>query len=95
MLELDLIGHEVALTDEDARLLLEAAQAASGSSLGSRDLATRLEALVDPSRPRAYRRLVFTRSESRALQRVVQGHLGSADQLRDLRVRLSAALASD
>lgn len=95
MLELDLIGHEVALSDEDARVLLEAAEAASGSSLGSRDLATRLKGLVEPSGSRAHRRLVFTRSESRALQRVVQGRLESADQFRDLRARLSAALASD
>ena len=92
-LELDLIGHPVTLTDGDARLLLEAAEAASGSSLGSRDLATRLKALADPaSRPR---RLLFSRSESRALQRVIQGRLDSADQLYELRLKLAAVLAGD
>src|SRR5437667_115855 len=71
MLELDLIGHPVTLTDGDARLLLATAEAASGSSLGSRDLATRLKGLADPP-SRARRRLLFSRSESRALQRVIQ-----------------------
>lgn len=91
MLELDLIGHEVRLTDGDARLLLAAAEAASGSSLGSRDLATRLKGLADPSaRPR--RRLLLSRSESRALQRVIQAHTESTDQLDDLRLALAAVL---
>jgi hypothetical protein len=94
MLELDLIGHEVRLTDGDARLLLAAAEAASGSSLGSRDLATRLKGLADPA-SRARRRLVLSRSESRALQRVVHAGPASADQLDDLRLALAAALSND
>ena len=94
MLELDLIGHPVTLTDGDAHLLLAAAEAASGSSLGSRDLATRLKGLADPA-SRSRRRLLFSRSESRALQRVIQGRLDSADQLHELRLTLAAVLASD
>jgi hypothetical protein len=94
MLELDLIGHEIRVTDSDARLLLEAAEAASGSSLGSRDLATRLKGLADPD-TRARRRLVLTRSESRALQRVIQARLGSFDQLHELNLTLVSALAND
>ena len=49
MVEFDLIGNPVTLTDSDARLLLTAAEAGSGMSIGSRDLATRLKPLVDPA----------------------------------------------
>lgn len=93
MLELDLIGHEVTLTDGDARLLLAAAEAASGSSLGSRDLATRLKGLADPA-TRSRRRLVLSRSESRALQRVIQARSELTEQLDDLRLTLAAVLAT-
>ncbi len=49
MLELDLIGHKITLSDADATVLLKAAERASGSSLGSRDLATRLKDAAAPS----------------------------------------------
>ncbi len=72
MLELDLIGHKIALTDADAVVLLAAAELASGSSVGSRDLATRLKDAAAPSAQARRRRLVFSRPESRALLRLIQ-----------------------
>jgi hypothetical protein len=93
MLEFDLIGSSVTLTDRDARLLLAAAEADSGSSIGSRDLATRLRALPDLSPPTAGRyRLVFTRVESRSLQRVIQTRIEPANELKDLRAALDELL---
>ena len=94
MLELDLIGRKISLSDGDARLLLAAAEAASGSSIGSRDLATRLKEIADPSSNRR-RKLVFSRPETRALQRVVQTRFGAGDQLRDLQIALHELLAID
>jgi hypothetical protein len=91
VLELDLIGHQVTLSAGEASLLLTAAEAASGSSIGSRDLATRLKALANPT-TRSRRRLVLSRSESRSLQRVIETQIGSTDQLHDLRSTLAAAL---
>jgi hypothetical protein len=93
MVEFDLIGSPVALTDSDARLLLTAAEAGSGTSIGSRDLATRLKALVDPDAASRRRRLVFTRPESRALQRVIQTQLEPTNELHDLRATLVELLA--
>lgn len=72
MLELDLIGHKFALTDADAGVLLAAAELASGSSVGSRDLATRLKEAAGPAAQARRRRLVFSRPESRALLRLIQ-----------------------
>jgi hypothetical protein len=89
MLELDLIGHKITLTEGDARLLLGAAEAASGSSIGSRDLATRLKARVYPSS----RRLVFSRPEARALQRMIQAQPVPSDRLRELGLTLTELLA--
>jgi hypothetical protein len=92
MLELDLIGRRLTISDSEARLLLAAAEKASGSSIGSRDLATRLKALADPvSAPR--RRLVFSRPESRALQRMIQSQFGATEEFHDLRLTLSDLLA--
>jgi hypothetical protein len=82
----------VTLSDGEAHLLLTAAEAASGSSLGSRDLATRLKGLADPVTVRR-RRLVLTRFEARALQRLVDARGDSIGELQDLRVALAAALA--
>jgi len=87
MVEFDLIGNPVTLTDSDARLLLTAAEAGSGMSIGSRDLATRLKPLVDPAAV-TRRRLVFTRPESRALQRIIQTQLEPTNELQDLRATL-------
>jgi hypothetical protein len=95
MLELDLIGRSVMVSDGDARLLLTAAETDSGSSIGSRDLATRLKALADPSASSRRRRLVFTRPESRALQRIIQNQIEPTDELYDLRTTLSDLLTPD
>jgi hypothetical protein len=92
MLELDLIGHRLTISDSEARLLLAAAEEASGSSIGSRDLATRLKALADPVAS-TRRRLVFSRPESRALQRMIQSRFESTDDFQDLRLTLSELLA--
>jgi hypothetical protein len=94
MLELDLIGHKITLSDSDTRLILDAAKQASGSSIGSRDLATRLREL-DDSASLTRRRLVFSRSESRALQRMIRTQLEPTDELRDLRLTLSDLLVNE
>jgi hypothetical protein len=88
MVEFDLIGSPVTLTDSDARLLLTAAEAGSGVSVGSRDLATRLKPFVDLEATTRRRRLVFTRPESRALQRVIQTQIEPTNELQDLRATL-------
>jgi len=90
-LELDLIGRGVTLSDGEVRLLLAVAEAASGSSLGSRDLATRLKALASPAIP-PRRRLLLSRSESRALQRLIEARFEWSDELHDLRLTLAAVL---
>lgn len=95
MVEFDLVGNPVALTDSDARLLLTAAEAGSGISIGSRDLATRLKPLVRPVATRRRRRLVFTRPESRALQRVIQTQIEPTNELQDLRATLVELLAAE
>ena len=94
MIELDLIGHRISLTDSDARLLLAAAEADSGSSIGSRDLATRLKETFNPSMQRR-RRLVFSRPETRALQRIFQTHLKPGEPLSELQITLTKVLGGD
>ena len=59
-------------------------------SIGSRDLATRLKPLVDPEAVTRRRRLVFTRPESRALQRIIQTQIEPTNELQDLRRRSSS-----
>ena len=95
MVEFDLIGNPVTLTDSDARLLLTAAEAGSGMSIGSRDLATRLKPLIAPDAMTRRRRLVFTRPESRALQRIIQTQIEPTDELQNLRATLVALLAAE
>ena len=93
MLELDLIGRKISLSNGDTRLLLAWAEEASGSSIGSRDLATRLREfgqLASDARPR----LVLTRAESRVLQRTIEAHLEPGDQLRALRLALEDLLTA-
>jgi hypothetical protein len=87
-LVLDLIGRTVTLNDNDARLLLAGAEAASGSSIGARDLATRLKDLAAQP-PQARRRLVFSRPEAQALRRMIQAQLEPGDRLVDLRQALT------
>jgi hypothetical protein len=94
MVEFDLSGNPVTLTERDARLLLTAAEAGSGMSIGSRDLATRLKPLVDPEAV-TRRRLVFTRPESRALQRIIQTQIEPTNELQNLRATLVALLTAD
>jgi hypothetical protein len=93
MVEFDLIGNPVTLTESEARLILTAAEAGSGMSIGSRDLATRLKALIDPDAASKRRRLVFTRPESRALQRVIQTQIEPTNELNNLRATLVELLA--
>jgi hypothetical protein len=90
-LELDLIGHKITLSERDAGLLLAGAEAGSGSSIGSRDLATRLKDLALQS-PQLRRRLVLSRPESRALQRMIDTQLESDDRLPELRQALTEVL---
>ena len=90
-LELDLIGRKISLSERDANLLLVGAEAGSGSSIGSRDLATRLKDLALRS-PQRRRNLVLSRPESRALQRMIETQFESGDQLFDLRDALTEVL---
>jgi hypothetical protein len=93
-LELDLIGRKITLSDKDVRLLLAGAEAGSGSSIGSRDLATRLKDLAaQPSQAR--RRLVFSRPEVQALRRMIEAQLEPGDRFVELRQALAELLASD
>jgi hypothetical protein len=93
MVEFDLAGKPVTLTDSDARLLLTAAEAGAGASIGSRDLATRLKPLIAPVATTRRRRLVFTRPESRALQRIIQTQIEPTNELQNLRATLVELLA--
>jgi hypothetical protein len=68
VLELDLIGRPVTLSEGDARWIYGHAKASSGHSLGARDLATRLQDLDPDQEPR---RLVLTRTEASALARLL------------------------
>ena len=90
-LELDLIGRKITLSARDAGLLLAGAEAGSGSSIGSRDLATRLKDLALRS-PQLRRRLVLSRPESRALQRMLETQFEPGDRLLDLRQALAEVL---
>ena len=90
-LELDLIGRKFTLSERDADLLLTGAEAGSGSSIGSRDLATRLNDAARQA-PQLRRRLVLSRPETRALQRVIETQFESGDRLLDLRQALTEVL---
>lgn len=90
MLELDLIGRPVTLSESDARWIYRQAKASSGHSLGARDLVTRLQAL-DLELERT--RLVLTRPEASALARVLaepEETPPGCDELRALLVELLA-----
>jgi hypothetical protein len=89
--ELDLIGLKLTLSDEDSRVLLVAAEASSGSSLGSRDLATRLRE-TEWMAPRPRRRLVLTRPEARSLQRLLENSVETGERLPELRSALEEIL---
>ena len=90
-LELDLIGRKITLSERDADLLLAGAEAGSGSSIGSRDLATRLNDVARQS-PRLRRGLVLSRPETRALQRVIETQFEAGERLLDLREALTEVL---
>ena len=64
-------------------------------SIGSRDLATRLKPLVAPDAATRRRRLVFTRPESRALQRIIQTQIEPTDELQLFARRSSTLLAAE
>jgi hypothetical protein len=90
VLELDLIGRPVTLSESDARWIYRQAKASSGHSLGARDLVTRLQAL-DLELERT--RLVLTRPEASALARVLaepEETPPGCDELRALLVELLA-----
>jgi hypothetical protein len=90
-LELDLIGRKITLSERDAVLLLAGAEAGSGSSIGARDLATRLNDVARQS-PQVRRRLVLSRPETRALQRMIETQFEAGDRLLDLRQALTEGL---
>jgi hypothetical protein len=90
VLELDLIGQTVRLSEGAAGWLYAQAKAGSGSSIGARDLATRLRGL-DPAQE--LNRLVLTRSESRALGRLLEAAEEAPDACDELRTSLSQLFA--
>jgi hypothetical protein len=90
VLELDLIGRTTRLSDADARWIHGHAKAASGHSLGARDLVTRLEGL-DPDRER--KRLVLTRPEASVLARLLDAADGIPPGCEELRSKLAELLA--
>ena len=90
VLELDLIGRKVTLVESDVRWLYARAKTTGGSSLGSRDLATRLKILHSAQ---GVQRLVLSRPESRALQRLLDASIDAPDGLQELRATLAKLLA--
>lgn len=91
MLELDLVGRRLTLSEKEVRWIYEQARGASGSSLGARDLVTRLQAL-DPERERA--RLVLNRTEASALARVLVAAAERPPGCEELRANLVELLGS-
>jgi hypothetical protein len=89
MLELDLIGRPVALADSDVRWIYARAKAASGHSLGARDLATRLQDL-EPDQER--NQLILTRPEASALARLLEDAGGTPRGCDELRANLDELL---
>jgi hypothetical protein len=85
VLELDLVGRPVTLSERDVRWIYEQAKVASGSSLGARDLVTRLQAL-DPDRERS--RLVLNRPEASALARLLDAADETPPGCEELRANL-------
>lgn len=92
MLELDLIGQTIRLSEGDVRWIEAQAKAASGHSLGARDLATRLREL-DPDRD--LNRLLFTRPESSVLARLLEAGDAPPARCDELRRNLAKLLGSD
>jgi len=90
VLELDLIGRKVSCGESEVRWLHVRARAMGGSSLGSRDLATRLASL-DQAKP--LQRLLLSRTVARALQRLLEASAEPPAGLRELRESLAALLA--
>lgn len=91
MLELDLIGRPVKLSESDARWIYGHAKAASGHSLGARDLVTRLQGL-DPDQER--KRLLLTRPEASALARLLDAAGATPPGCDELRAKLVELLAT-
>ena len=90
VLELDLIGRKVTLVESDVRWLYGRAKTTGGSSLGSRDLATRLKSLDSAQ---GVQRLALSRPESRALQRLLDSSVDAPEGLQELRAALAELLA--
>jgi hypothetical protein len=91
VLELDLIGRLVKLSESDVRWIYGHAKAASGHSLGARDLVTRLQGL-DPDQE--LKRLVLTRPEASALARLLDAAAGRCPGCDELRANLADLLAT-
>ena len=89
VLELDLIGRRATLDESDVRWLYALAKTTGGSSLGSRDLATRLKSL---NSSQGVQRLHLSRTEARALQRLLDAGDEPTDGLRQLRTILTELL---
>ena len=90
MLELDLVGLTIRLSESAAGWIYAEAKASSGYSIGARDLATRLRGL-DLSRQ--VNRLILTRSESRALGRLLEAADDAPHDCDELRTSLSQLFA--
>jgi hypothetical protein len=90
VLELDLIGLKVRLGESEVRWLYARAKATGGSSLGSRDLATRL---AGRDRTQPLQRLVLSRPEARALQRLLDTSAQPPAGLKELQESLAGLLA--
>jgi len=90
VLELDLIGRKVSIGEREARWLHARATATGGSSLGSRDLATRLAGL-DLTQP--VQRLALSRPEARALERLLDASAEPPAGLEELQASLADLLA--
>ena len=91
MLELDLIGRPVTLAESDVRWIYGQARAASGYSLGARDLATRLHGL-EPDQE--HKQLMLTRPEASALARLLDAAGGTPPGCDELRANLVELLGT-
>jgi len=91
VLELDLIGRPVKLSESDVRWIYGQAKAASGHSLGARDLVTRLQGLDPDQEPK---RLLLTRPEASALARLLDAATETPPGCDELRANLVELLAT-
>jgi hypothetical protein len=91
VLELDLIGRPVELSEGDVGWICGHAKAASGHSLGARDLVTRLQGLNPTDE---HKRLLLTRPEASALARLLDAANETPPGCDELRANLAELLAT-